>query len=81
MVDFGGTELAGPTDGMVRGPVWKAGKRVEGLLDVCFGGGFTGCRNASGDSVATQPTSLQRGGSKCTLLTASPATARIGVSG
>src|SRR5215831_15441818 len=28
--------------GMVLGAVRKAGKRVEGLLDVCFGGGLRG---------------------------------------
>jgi len=40
IVDFGGKELAGLTGGKVLGAVRKAGKRVEGLLDVCFGGGL-----------------------------------------
>ena len=36
IVDFG-EEMAGRSGGMVREAVWKAGKRVERLLDVCFG--------------------------------------------
>src|SRR5262245_42968548 len=34
---FWGEEMAGRSGGMVREAVWKAGKRVERLLDVCFG--------------------------------------------
>jgi hypothetical protein len=40
--DFLGEQLAGATAGKVGAGVWKVGKRVEGLLDVYFGGGLKG---------------------------------------
>ena len=39
MVDFGWSNLAGPSGGRVGGGVWRAGKRVEPLVCGCIGGG------------------------------------------
>ena len=39
--------MAGRSGGMVREAVWKAGKRVERLLDVCFGAWVKGAATAA----------------------------------
>ena len=50
MVDFGWSNLAGPSGGRVGGGVWRAGKRVEALVCGCIGGGVKGDK-ASGIAV------------------------------